>query len=462
MHSLSLIVLALLGCQAESPVVETELRSIAAPTALRPADLPYRNVLLVISDDLGTEASACYSDPTTSRAPQPTIERLCQRGVAFDRAWSSPTCSPTRAGLMTGRLGSRTGVGTALSHSTMGPSLDEYGLPQAIKDTGNGYVTGAFGKWHLSDPSNGGVDHPNLMGFDHFAGAMKGEVDDYFEWERVENGVARTVTDYATTRVVDDALDWITTQEAPWFALVAFHAPHTPYHLPPTDLHSFDDLPGTEEDIAANPLDYYQAMVESMDTELGRLLAGLGPEVLRDTVIIYMGDNGSLSTVNQGVYNYGQAKGSVFQGGVLVPLIITGAVPLGGGHRVPHPVNTLDLFSTIIHLAEGRVEDLVPSETVIDSVSLMPYLVNDRAEPQRTFTVTERFGGRLSDVGSGQAVSNGRYKLIQTKSGIQTFYDLAVDPTELDNMLDEELPADDIAQVYDEMVAALEEIPLPE
>lgn len=468
MYLTSMVVLALSGCVAEAPfaaseLAESKLNVDLLSAAERPVMAPYRNILLVVSDDLGTEASVCYPRPVTDRAPQPNIMELCRRGVAFDRAWASPTCSPTRAGLMTGRHSSRTGVGTALGLGTTGPSLDEYGLPQALKDTGHGYVTGAFGKWHLSDPTNGGNDHPNLMGFDHFAGAMRGEVTDYDEWDRVEDGVQRTVRDYATSRTVDDALDWITAQETPWFAMVNFHAPHTPLHLPPTDLHSYDDLSGTDEDIDANPLDYYQAMVESMDTELGRLLAGLDPADLGHTVVIYMGDNGSTSTVNQDVYLSGQSKGSLYQGGVHVPLIIAGAVPVGRGSRVPFPVNTLDLFSTIIELAEGSVEDLVPTDTVIDSVSLLPYLVDPRTGPQRSYVVAERFGGRLAEIGAGQAIFDGRYKLMQTKAGAQIFYDLFADPTELNDMLSDTdyLPDPSLKDIYDEMLVALNEIPLP-
>ncbi len=454
----SLLSVALLGCE---PEVGTNLASrqddSRSARSLEPAPM---NILLIVSDDVGTDQSACYSYPAATRAPQPNIERLCNNGVAFDQAWSSPYCSPTRAGLFTGRYASRTGVGSPLNTGAPGPSLDELGLPQILGEADLGYATGAFGKWHLGDADNGLANHPNLMGFDQYAGAINGHLEDFYEWSRVENGVEATVTDYATTRTVDDALDWIEEQEGPWFAYVSFHAPHTPLHLPPADLHSYDDLTGESDDIDDRPDEYYQAMLESVDTEIGRLLASMDDVTRAHTVIIYMGDNGTEARVNQGTYLPGKAKGSLYQGGVQVPLIIAGPGLLTGGKRIRHPVNTLDLFATIIELAGGRVSASVPAETTIDSISLLPYLYDPRAKRQRATVVSEVFGGPIRDENAGQTVSDGRYKLVRKLTGTEYFYDLDGDSSESTNLLVTGFPGTKSELLYDEFSALLDELPI--
>lgn len=442
--TLSLLPL-LLACQSsplhESPAApdldaHADLSERSAAGSGLAAEMPARNFLVVVLDDVGTDQSVCYSKPVATRAPQPTIEMLCRNGVAFEQAWASPYCSPTRAGLLTGRLGSRTGVGAPLSTGTQGPSLDEYSLPSALKDLDRGYTTAAFGKWHLADATNGGPDHPNLMGFDHYAGNLKGYLSDFESWTKIVDGEETTSTTYATTELVDDAADWIAEQDGPWFAWLAFHSPHAPFHLPPTDLHSYDDLSGSSDDIAANPEDYYQAMLESVDTELGRLLETLGEDVLSKTVIIVVGDNGTDVKVNQGVYPGSKSKGTLYEGGVRVPLIIGGPGLISGGKRVAQPVNTLDLFSTVIELAGGNVEELVPEGTVIDSVSLVPTLTEGLGRADRDFVVSEVFGGRINSTIAGQAVSDGRFKLKRLLTGEEELLDIVADPTESTNLLE--------------------------
>lgn len=454
----SLLTSVLLGCNLEagSKLANGHDTSFNSRTSAPPP----RNILLIVSDDVGTDQSACYTRPAATRAPQPNIQRLCDNGIAFDRAWSSPYCSPTRAGLFTGRHASRTGVGSPLNTGAPGPSLDELGLPEILGQDELGYATGAFGKWHLADPDNGLQNHPNLIGFDQYAGAIKGHLEDYYEWERVENGVESTVTDYATTRTVDDALDWLDEQDGPWFAYVSFHAPHFPLHLPPADLHSYDHLTGDYEDITDRPEEYYQAMLEAVDTEIGRLLDSMDSATRANTVIIYMADNGTEARVNQSTYIPSKAKGSLYQGGVHVPLIVGGAGLLGGGRRVNHPVHTLDLFSTIIELAGGTTDDLIPTETTIDAVSMMPYLVNPSAPRLRATVVSEVFGALVPEDESGQTVSDGRFKLVQLLSGEEYFFDLAGDSSESTDLLDVGFPTIRARELYHEFSEELDELPL--
>src|SRR4029077_16653538 len=117
---------------------------------------PAPNILLVIGDDMGMDASICHNvGPDPGRAPR--IAALCASGVVFDNVWTAPVCSPTRAGIITGRHSFRHGVGTV----NLPLPLTERALPKALVEGKPGYAVAAFGKWHLSNASNGGAAHPN-------------------------------------------------------------------------------------------------------------------------------------------------------------------------------------------------------------------------------------------------------------------------------------------------------------
>jgi len=406
---------------------------------------PPRNILLIISDDIGLSASRCYDQ---SAVATPNIESLCAQGVVFRNAWAYPVCSPTRATLLTGRYPFRHGVGDPGAEIDLG----EPTIPKALESSALDYTHACFGKWHLAGQSNGGADNPTLMGFDHYSGRWRGGgVGDYFEWDKTVNGSTATVSNYATSENVDDALDWIEQQERPWLVWLAFNASHTPFHLPPSDLHSFASLSGTPEDIAANPLPYYQAAIEAMDTEIGRLLGALGPDTLANTTIIYAGDNGSPVRVA------GQrSKGSLYQGGVHVPLIIAGAGVVDGGGDVEAIVDVTDLFATIVELAGVDVEAVTPAEAPIDSVSLVPYFQDPDRASIRQWVLTERFGPEVAVSQAGRAIRDQRYKLIRFDNSGDELYDLDDDPGESDDLLDGAPLSPDAQSHYDALSAALD------
>ena len=260
-------------------------------TAPLPADGP--NVLLVIADDLGIEGSACYEGLIDSeRAPQPTIEGLCSQGLVFDAAWANPMCSPTRAAMLTGRSAWRNGIGFRLDENDPPLSMDEVTLPEAIDAAGIGYSHANIGKWHLG--STRGADYPNRMGWGHFAGMLEGTPDTYTEtWMKVVDGEEVASSGYLTTETIDDALGWVEAQDGPWVLWLALNAPHSPFHAPPEDLHDYDLSGDPEDDVFS----HYLAMVQAMDTELGRLLSGIDAQTLANTYIIYVGDNGN-STIH--------------------------------------------------------------------------------------------------------------------------------------------------------------------
>lgn len=307
------------------------------------------NILLIIGDDMGVETVASYgvgeNPPMTAN-----IDDLARNGVRFTNFWSQPVCSPTRATIVTGRYGFRTGIGRPVTNRgplpeppqipgwaqpyvntqtgggmgmgadelqslpRHGLGIDEYTLPHAFDANGRlGYATAAIGKWHLADADNGWQDHATQIGFDYFSGGLTGGVESYFAWNKVVDGEVTGAVGYAPTEKVDDAIAWIEARGgSPWFMWFGFNLPHTPLHTPPDDTRT-----GTSEG-------EYAAMIETMDAQIGRLLASIEPDVLENTFVIFMGDNGTPSGSVTAPFQPGRAKGAIYQGGVNVPFIVTG------------------------------------------------------------------------------------------------------------------------------------------
>jgi arylsulfatase A-like enzyme len=383
------------------------------------------NVLLIIADDLGTDSQSLYNTTPGATAPTPNINALAASGVRFTNAYATPVCSPTRACIITGRHGFRTGVGEVVSVAS-GNSLpsSELTLPEVItQHSGLGIQSACFGKWHLNAGGPAVVANgPNTIGgWPHYAGCTAGGLASYTSWSKTINGVTSTVTTYATTDVVNDAVAWITartTANQPWFAWVAFNAPHTPFHNPPTGLHGYGANPATN-------LLKYRAAVEAMDTEIGRLLLSVNPAT---TDIIFVGDNGTPGQVIQAPYDAAHSKDTLYEGGIRVPLIIKGPSVVSGGRTSGALVHAVDLFSTILEMAGVPL----PSTVTLDSKSLKPILANQSDSRQRLHSV--QFDQATSTVG-GRVLRDDRYKLIRFNTGTDQFYDLLTDPAEATNLL---------------------------
>ncbi|MFT7677268.1 MAG: arylsulfatase A-like enzyme, partial [Planctomycetota bacterium] len=258
-------------------------------------EVPQPNILVVVLDDVGVDSVGVYAEGTDP-APTPIFDSLAQSGVLFRNAWANPICSPSRAEILTGRYGFRTGVGHIVGANSWALALSELTIPEVLaRNPALGYRSAAFGKWHLSSNLVGGGDlGPNLQGFEHFAGTW-GNIDpgteSYYAYEKLVDGQRAPATGYATTEVVDDALAWIQGSADPWFCYVAFQAPHDPFHAPPAHLHTQDaQINGLDPRFFPRP--FYLAMLEAADTEMGRLLAGIGAD-LANTHVIVLGDNGT-------------------------------------------------------------------------------------------------------------------------------------------------------------------------
>ena len=403
-----------------------------------------RNILLIIADDYGQDSSSLYNtSAAASLPPTPNIAALRTGGVLFRNAWAHPTCSPTRASLLTGRQPFRTGVDQALTPAAGGQlQASELTLPEIFTASAPAYATAQFGKWHLST----GPNTPNTIGgWPHFAGSLQGAVQSYTSWNKVVNGTATAnYTTYATTDVVNDSRTWIQARGTqPWFAWVAFNAPHTPLHKPPNDLHSYDSLSGTTANINQNPRPYYEAMVEAMDTEIGRLLAVVDRS---RTIIIFMGDNGTSGNVIQPPWN-AHAKGSLYEGGVRVPLLINSPDIVSPGRESTAIVHAVDLFSTILELAGINQSTAVPGSIAIDSRSLVPVLKN-QSETAERYAYSEIAADENPSNRMGATVRNTTHKLIRFTDNTEELYDLIADPYETTNLLAGPLPTTARASYY--------------
>ncbi len=375
------------------------------------------NILLVIADDMGLDATPGY-DLGAEKPNMPVLQDLSSDGLTFDNVWANPLCSPTRATILTGKYGISTGVVSATPPGNA-ISLTETSL-QSYLTQNTSYKSAVIGKWHLSNSANGGADNPNLMGVEHYAGFLSGEHDDYFEWPFTQNGQDSTVQEYSTTFFTDLAIDWIEQQQSPWFLWLAYTAPHTPFHLPPAELHTSDNLSGDPADIDANPRSYYFAMLEALDTEMGRLLDAIDRQ---NTVVVFIGDNGSPARVTQEPYTRGRTKGTVYQGGIHVPMVVSGTGVTRSGQREDALINSTDLFATIAELAGT---DLA---SIHDSRSFKNLLSGGQMD-EREFAYAE-----IEQNTTAWTIRNEKYKLLDFQNGTQEFYDLDTDPYEQNDLI---------------------------
>ncbi len=394
------------------------------------------NLLVIIADDLGTDGLKMFnSDPRASLPPTPNLDSLKASGVLFRNAYGYPTCSPTRSTILTGRYGFRTGIGYALADPKE-PVLraSEITLPEVLTATAQGqpgYRHANIGKWHLSF----GASDPNTLGgWQHFSGVLAGALPSYDRWPKTVNGTTTSgYSAYATTDNVNDALDWIGQQgDAPWLLWMAFNAAHTPYHKPDNALHGYDRLPDSLVAIQASPRPYYEAMVEALDTEIGRLLRGVDRS---RTTLVFLGDNGSLATVIQPPYAVERGKGTLYQGGIRVPLLIAGPSVVRPGRESTHVVHTVDLYATLLELAGASLTSTIPAGHPVDSRSLVPILNDQPFQPGEEAVLSENFSATLAPDHAGRAALDARFKLIRFDDGASGFYDLVQDPLETTNLL---------------------------
>ncbi|WP_372792784.1 sulfatase-like hydrolase/transferase [Lutibacter sp.] len=374
------------------------------------------NILLIIADDMGLDSCSGYN-LGISKPTMPNLESMINSGVRFTNLWSNPTCTPTRSSILTGKYGIRTNmlkVGDELSTSEI--SIQKY----LDNNLGQAYNHAVIGKWHLAT----NTDHPINMGVNYYAGLLTGGVSSYWDWNLTENNITTNSTEYSTTKITDLAVNWVENQTKPWFLWLAYNAPHSPFHLPPNNLHSQGFLPTDEASIAANPLPYYMSMVEAMDSEIGRLLSSLSQEQKNNTVIIFIGDNGTPQQVAQ-EYNPLRVKGTVYQGGINVPMIISGKDVSRFNATEDALINTTDLFATIANIAGIEVDK------INDSQNFKELLSNENSS-SRDYAYSEvGYESGKSDY----TIRNKTHKYIAFEDGTEKLYNLNTDPLELIDLM---------------------------
>ena len=371
------------------------------------------NILLIISDDQGIDTSAQYS--FSSDLPvTPRLNQLAAEGIIFDNVWATPACTTTRAAIITGKYGINSGV---TSNEDV-IADNEITIQRYLSDAENSrnYGSAIIGKWGLGG-GNVSNDHPLLMGVEYFAGSLRRAISNYFQWDLTINGATTRSEIYNTTKLTDLAIEWIDSQEEPWFLWLAYTAPHDPYHLPPTQLHG-RELSGEANDIIANPRPYYLASIEAMDSEIGRLMDSIGSSTLENTIIIYVGDNGTPNNViDPAVFSNG--KSSISEGGIRVPLIVSGAGVPREDSREGSLINVTDIFATVSELAGNDVTK------IFDSISFSN-LLNSGNVGERSYNYVDfERNGVLR-----WTIRDDRYKLIVNANGNQRLYDLFNDPYE--------------------------------
>jgi arylsulfatase A-like enzyme len=269
------------------------------------AQAPQRNILLIIADDYGIDATRYYRladrRVTTPPAPAtPNLAALADNGLLFRNAWAQPSCSPTRATILTGRYAFRTGMGKLVPHDSTAPApvlaASELTLPEAFQaDPQLDYYLAHIGKWHLGR----GLYNPRTQGWPRFSRPHPdlAYVENFHSWPKVVDGVATTSTIYITTDQVNDtlaAIDAARIAQQPFFLTLALSAPHKNYHKPPNEFTTYDSLVDDPTPDQALQRLYYRAMIEAMDTELGRLLAEIDFDT---TTVIFVSDNGTPNEV---------------------------------------------------------------------------------------------------------------------------------------------------------------------
>lgn len=409
-----------------------------------------RNVVLLIADDLGTDYFGFYEDAKDTVAV-PNIRRLLRKGVRFQHATANPVCSATRSTILTGRYGFRTGVGNIVGGTGGSGVLDtaEITIPRLLKAYNPNIAKANIGKWHLHNAmpiSN--LQKPLILGYDHFEGPFIGALNSYTNWTKYTNGVQSTVTTYATSENVNNALTWIKAQNnRPFFLWLAFNAPHSPYHLPPANLHSYNNLSGTTQDINQNPEKYFKAMLQALDTEIGRFMDSLAVHnQLDSTDFIFIGDNGNTQQTAQ-IANLNKAKGTIYEYGVHVPFIISGPSVVNPGRVSDALVNVADIYATVLELfGDTNWQAQIPANKPVDSKSILP-IIKNQATAVRDWAFCENFK-TTPDTLDGKGIRNMGYKLIRFDTGTEQFYDLTNDPEENTNLLDGNLSATEITNYY--------------
>jgi len=404
----------------------------AQPSAAR-QDRP--NVVLIITDDAGYGDVGSYGAPDIKT---PHIDSLAKAGTRFtDFYANASTCTPTRAGLISGRYQQRYSLERPLSavrvDGEFGLPATGHSLPRLLAN--HGYATGLVGKWHLGYKAE---FSPGAHGFNYFFG-LKAGYGDYYQHtdsdgrpDLFENEAPVTVAGYMTDLITERSLKFIADRAAqPFFLEVAYTAPHWPYQVPDQPSvardHSrhvmpFDDNPETRAD--------YVKMFERVDRGVGDILAALDKHGLsRNTIVIFTNDNGGEWLSRNAPLSH--RKFTLWEGGIRVPALIRWPGRVPAGLVTPQVGITMDLSASIL-AATGTP---VPADARLDGINLFPILEGRRPVVDRTLFWRVRTGGL-----DQRAVRSGDMKLLIDGAVRLMLFNVRKDRGERDDVSQQQTP----------------------
>ncbi len=384
------------------------------------------NFILIVADDLGF-ADLGFTGSTQIKTPD--IDRLAQSGVVFSEGYvTSAVCSPSRAGMLTGRNQVSFGHDNNLGGSQPGFDPQYLGLPLSEKTIADylkplGYLNGLVGKWHLGHEPQ---FHPLKRGFDEFWGYTGGG-HDYFSFEADGKGSKAPIEcnyktpeplTYITDDVGSECVEFIARHKnEPFFLFASFNAPHTPMQATAEDLELYKHIKNKRRRT-------YAAMVHRLDVNIGRIVdtvAQLG--LTENTLIVFISDNGGPVNTNASLNApYNGQKGILLEGGIHVPFIMNWPQTLPAGITNKNPVVSYDFAPTFIELAGGEISE----EAKFEGVNLLPYILEQKNtlphdEIKWRFTISA-------------AIRDGDWKLIRLPDRLPMLYHLPSDISEQNNV----------------------------
>lgn len=392
------------------------------------------NLLFILCDDLAYGDLSVHGNPICRT---PHLDGMARAGVSARRHLSGPLCSPARACILTGRYPYRSRVvDTYCGRSIMDTA--EVTLADYLR--ASGYRTGCFGKWHLGDtypfrPENRGFDETVW----HLGGGIgqPGDHPDnfgrksYFDPVLCRNGKFENFEGYCTDIFTSEAIGFIRCNtNRPWFAYLAFNAPHGPLQVDSAAASAMAAR-GATEDLPA-----FYAMVENIDANVGRLLSVLDAEGLSDnTVVVFTSDHGPCPSVRDGDgrprfnADLRGEKGSVYEGGVRVPCLWRGP-GLPSGSLVSEPTHAIDILPTFLALAEATVQ---PDNPPLDGKNILPLLdatCPPTQWPDRPLFLQWHRGDEPTAFRNAMIVTRNRKWISVSTAGPGELYDVVNDPGE--------------------------------
>ena len=387
------LALVLIGC------------AFAGSSALAQPGQP--NIVIIVADDLG------YGDVSFNGCPDyptPNIDSLATNGIWCSSGYvTHPFCSPSRAGLITGRYQQRFGHENQPQNDNSNPRLglpiQEVLLTQILKSAG--YVCGWIGKWHLGTAPN---LRPNQRGVDEFFGFLPA-ANLYFNATVLRNNTFVTENAYLTDAFTREGVSFINRHATePFFLMLAYSAPHSPYQAPQSYLDRVGNITDPQRQM-------YAAMVTALDDGVGQVLQTLQAQnLLNNTLIFFLSDNGAPQATFTRNFPLRGYKFTDFEGGIRVPFAIQWTGQLPAGIAYDKPVSSLDIVPTVAAAAGVPL----PTDRVYDGINLIPYLTQQQVAPPRTL-FWRWFGlgaanGPPAAIGTIYAVRSDSLKLVKQGS----------------------------------------------